>query len=481
MHMPEHKIIEQNNTQLSNQMTQFEELLISMGLPSENIIASIEERENIMSMLPSLIQKLPSEQKRNATYLSRFVAGSAIGLFDAALNYVWDEVVVNLRRKITYYGIDIFFDNAVGAKVRDQYKSEEDLAGIKDKTMLETCKKLEWISDIVYRKLCHILDTRNQIGASHPNTYTINSYELLGWLQTCVTEVINDKPSPSAIQVRTLIENIKINTEPLDLTTIHSFESAVKELSSSMASNLLTSLFGLYISNSTSNEVRNNILSLSKIIWKYCKSETKYDLGEKKELYRVNLDKAKEDLAYTFFEKCDGLSYLSLTERSLQLSTLCDDLLNAHNSWDNFYHEPPIAKDIMKYIKTSNDIPTERTEKLIRTFTECRIGREVTYCHGVSQGALSTYNDFFKLLSKEHILILLTILKDEFDSIYNGAGIRAQNARELILCVKSPILGDRINEILDFMLNFSDRKILNKVYKDQSFKELCNGILDIYP
>lgn len=477
--MPEHEIIEQDNTKLSNQMTQFEELLISMELPSENIIASIEERENILNMLPSLIQKLPSEQKRNATYLSRFVAGAAIGLFDAALNYVWDEVVVNLRRKIMYYGIDIFFDNAVGTKVRDQYKSEEDLTGIKDKTMLDTCKKLEWISDIVYRKLCHILDMRNQIGASHPNTYTINSYELLGWLQTCVTEVINDKPSPSAIQVRTLIENIKVNTAPLDSTTIHSFESAVKELSSSMASNLLTSLFGLYISNSTSNDVRNNILSLSKIIWKYCKSETKYDLGEKKELYRVNLDKVKEDLAYTFFEKCDGLSYLSLTERSLQLSTLCDNLLNAHNSWDNFYHEPPIAKDIMKYIKTSSDIPTERAEKLIRTFAECRIGREVTYYHGVSQGALSTYDDFFKLLSKEHILILLTILKDEFDSIYNGAGIRAQNAKELILCVKLPILGDRINEILDFMLNFSDKKILNKVYKDQSFKELCNGILDI--
>ena len=89
-------------------VTQFEEFLISVGLPSENIIASIEERENIMNMLPSLIQKLPSEQKRNATYLSRFVAGSTIGLFDAALNYVWDEVVVNLRRKITYYGIDIF-------------------------------------------------------------------------------------------------------------------------------------------------------------------------------------------------------------------------------------------------------------------------------------------------------------------------------------------------------------------------------------
>ncbi len=114
--MLEHEIIEQNNTQLSNQMTQFEELLISMGLPSENIIASIEERENILNMLPSLIQKLPSEQKRNATYLSRFVAGAAIGLFDAALNYVWDEVVVNLRRKITYYGIEYFLTTLLAPK-----------------------------------------------------------------------------------------------------------------------------------------------------------------------------------------------------------------------------------------------------------------------------------------------------------------------------------------------------------------------------
>ena len=46
--MIDHEIIEQNSTQLSNQMTQFEELLISMGLPSENIIASIEERENMV-------------------------------------------------------------------------------------------------------------------------------------------------------------------------------------------------------------------------------------------------------------------------------------------------------------------------------------------------------------------------------------------------------------------------------------------------
>ena len=29
----------------------------------------------------------------------KFVVGAAIGLFDASLNYVWNEVVLNLRKK----------------------------------------------------------------------------------------------------------------------------------------------------------------------------------------------------------------------------------------------------------------------------------------------------------------------------------------------------------------------------------------------
>ena len=188
--MANNMIVESNGA-LVEQMTKFEAVLNDWGLPSENIIASVEERQNIMEMLPGLIASIPDEQKRDATYLSRFVAGAAIGLFDASLNYVWDEVVVSLRKKIVFFGLDTFYDNAVADKVRDQYKNEDDLSGIKDRTMLETLKKLEWISNVVYLKLCHILDMRNQIGASHPNTYDINSFELLGWLKTCVTEVIN--------------------------------------------------------------------------------------------------------------------------------------------------------------------------------------------------------------------------------------------------------------------------------------------------
>jgi len=474
--MCENKIVESSGN-LVKQVTKFELMLNNLGLPSENIIASVDERENIMKMLPQLMNSIPESQKRDATYLSRFVAGAAIGLFDASLNYVWNEVVISLRQKIIYFGIDTFFDNAVADKVRDQYKNEDDLPGIKDKTMLETLRKLEWISDVVYLKLCHILDMRNQIGASHPNSYDINSFELLGWLKTCVTEVINDKPSSSAVHIKEIVEQIKKSTSPLDDITIETIGKEVEKFSSVMSSTLLRALFGIFIVESTSVEARGNVLKLSKEIWKYCKDDIKYDIGEKKLFFRNNLQKNKEDLTYKFLEYCDGLPYLSLTERSLEISSLCDDLQAAHNGWDNYYYEPPIARKIMEYISLPSDIPDDRERKLIKTFLECRIGREVSYCQGVSPGAVEYYDSLFKILTEEQIIIALTEIKYQMESISSGTSVRAKNTRKIIDIFSRDDISDRLKEILEYIVEFDEKKIINNVYKEKGFKDLSKGIL----
>ena len=474
--MCKNEIVESSKN-LVEQVTKFELMLTHLGLPSENIIASVDERENIIGMLPQLMDSIPENQKRDATYLSRFVAGAVIGLFDASLNYVWNEVVISLRKKIIYFGIDTFFDNAVADKVREQYKNENDLPGIKDRTMLETLRKLEWISNVVYLKLCHILDMRNQIGASHPNSYDINSFELLGWLKTCVTEVINDKPSSSAVHIKEIVEQIKKSTSPLDDITIETIGKEVEKFSSVMSGTLLLALFGIFIVESTSVEARGNVLKLSKEIWKYCKDDIKYDIGEKKLFFRNNLQKNKEDLTYKFLEYCDGLPYLSLTERSLEISSLCDDLQAAHNGWDNYYYEPPIARKIMEYIPLSSDIPDDREGKLIKTFLECRIGREVSYCQGVSPGAVEYYDSLFKILTEKQIIIALTEIKYQMESISSGTSVRAKNTRKIIDIFLRDDISDRLKEILEYIVEFDEKKIINNVYKDKGFKDLSKGIL----
>lgn len=134
--------------------------------------------------------KIPADQRRSATYLSKFVSSVAISRFDSALNDLWNEVVIQLRKSVVLYGIDIFFDVAVAPKDRDAYSKEEDLSGIKDRILLDVCLKLEILTEVVHRKLVYILDMRNKIGGSHPSASVINAYELLRWLQTSVHEVI---------------------------------------------------------------------------------------------------------------------------------------------------------------------------------------------------------------------------------------------------------------------------------------------------
>ena len=201
------------------------EFLQQIGLPYDNVIAAQSERNIIGQNLPAYIESLPHEIKRDARYLSKFVVGAGFGLFDYSLNAIWNEVVIDLRKKAIAYGLDIFFDSAVGGKARDFYKTEEDLVSLKDAVLLDTCRKLELISDTTYKKLKHILEMRNDIGISHPTNYTINAFELLGWLQTCIQDVLNDRPTEAALQVQAFIQNLKTYTSPIDPATKKTIET----------------------------------------------------------------------------------------------------------------------------------------------------------------------------------------------------------------------------------------------------------------
>ena len=285
--MGQDNIVVTSSSLPSDKFDSLEKFLEVNGLPYENIIANSTQRSIMENNLPFFLQSLPPESKKNANYLSKFVAGAAVGLYDAALNYIWNEVIVNLRQKADIYGLDMFFDAAVGEKKRDSYNTKEDLSGLKDKILLDTCRKLELISDLVYKKLSHILTMRNDIGASHPNEYSINSYELLGWLQTCINDVIMENPSKASITIKSIVDNIKSNKEKIQDSTIELISIKIKDLSSVMTGNLLVSLFGIFTSDKTEKITRENILKLAPLVWNHCTDDVKYSLGEKLDGYRL--------------------------------------------------------------------------------------------------------------------------------------------------------------------------------------------------
>lgn len=450
-------------TELAADTPAFHRYLAQFGLPVDNIIASTEERQVVGSNLPGFLQALSPEVKRDARYLSKFFSATAIGLFDAALNYIWNEVVLNLRKKVVLYGVDLFFDAAVGGQNRANYSDEDDLDGIKDVVLLNTCLKLELISDVVHKKLSHILTMRNDVAASHPNVDSIGGYELLGWLQVCVRDVLEDRPSESAIHIKALVENLKASVDPLDEPTKRRFEAEACNLSLPHISNLLITLFGLFVRPESPQVLRANILTIAPVVWKGAEESRRFQVGATIDRYRTNLDRDKERLGVEFLNSVNGRQYETIPAKTIQLDQLAEKLEDTHNAWDNFHHEPTVMREIMRFITRSADIPMAVMPRLVKVVLLCRLGNGVSYRDGISPGAVPLYDHFLSMLDDNAIVeCILALFRPEI----NPHLATSQGQRHLatvLRILRKVAVADSVKQVLDYLVNdIQNARIANR-------------------
>jgi hypothetical protein len=449
------------------------EFLEKFGLPSENIIADQSERAIVGQNLPAYIDSLPPEIKRDARYLSKFVVGAGFGLFDYSLNAIWNEVVLDLRQKALSYGLEIFFDSAVGGDQRAFYRKEDDLASLKDSVLLDTCRKLELISNTTYKKLKHILDMRNDIGISHPTNYSINAFELMGWLQTCVQDVLNDRPTDAALQVQAFIANLRTYTHPLDEATLTTITGKLAELASHHLASVIQTTFGIYVSSDTDPQVRKNISLISPAIWANSSEEPKYKIGILLEGYNTNLHREKYDLGEEFLNVVGGNPYRTQGERAIKIDSLLDRLLVKHNEWDNFHHEGPVAASVSSYIQEQGDILVNNVEKLVKVILICRIGRNVQYNDGVSPRGKTYYDNMLSLLGDKYVPHVFVALM-HFELQHNlGSESCRRKARESLVIIKSGVVNQRLNECLDYLIGEIEKT--EKCVFDSKFKALSKS------
>lgn len=464
-----------DSKELAAETAVFTAYLQQFGLPVDNIIATTPERSIIAANLPVLLDSLPSSEKKDARYLSKFVGATAIGLFDAALNYVWNEVVLNLRKKACVYGLELFFDAAVGGKNRDLYKTEADLAGLKDSVLLDTCRKLELVSDVVFRKLDHILTMRNEVAASHPNVEKIGGFELLGWLQTCMKDVLQDRPSESAIQIRAFIDNLKGRADPIDDGTTARLVNELKNLSLPHVHNLLITVFGMFVAAESSQVLRLNISKIAPAVWQHASGQVKLSLGIKIDTYRTNLDAARLARGQEFLRVVDGLSYESVPAKVVALDTLADQLRSAHAGYDNFYNEPQYIIEILRYCSAEQGIPKESLSKLTKTIVRCRLGRGLTYCEGVSPSAKPLYDKFLTLLDDQGIAWSLGALFDATINSKLSNQICQKHLQSLLTILRSVAISDRLRAAIDLLL--ADVTQAQRANHLPEFKELTSPFI----
>ena len=101
-----------------------------LGLPSDRLFASVDDRRKVINNLPDAIDRLKGGKRAEAIYISKMAAACGAGLFDAGLTYLWDAVVASLRERVARFDLDYFYDTAVpkpkgSRRVRHRGRPEE--------------------------------------------------------------------------------------------------------------------------------------------------------------------------------------------------------------------------------------------------------------------------------------------------------------------------------------------------------------------
>jgi hypothetical protein len=218
------------------------------GLPTEKIFVNVPERVRVFENLDSVISKIDDLAIiKDSYYLSKYLAATASGLFDAALNYLWDETILQIRRRVSMYDLEFFYDNTVGGEKRTRFTDEKDLVNLQDSELIRGAKEIGLISEIGFQHLEFINYMRNWASAAHPNQAEITGLQLIAWLETCIREVITLPLNATTTRIKELLSNIRKNTltaEDADQITLF-FERIPKD----QTHNLILAFFWYFYKN----------------------------------------------------------------------------------------------------------------------------------------------------------------------------------------------------------------------------------------
>lgn len=382
--------------------------LTHLGLPSENVLVEPSERLAVIKNVPDIVDRLSIEARSESMYISKFVAACGAGLFDAALNMLWNEVVVNLREKVTRFDMDYFLDSVVtDTKRRAQFKSEDDLRKLDEWELIKGCKDTGIITEIGYKHLDYIRDMRNHASAAHPNHNDLDGLQLSSWLQTCIKEVLAKEPEGAVLEVKRLLHNMR--TRVISQDDVPPIRGNIQRLPIELVDSTLRAAFGMYTSPEQDIQVRNNLKWILPSLWDSSSKQSKREVGLKYATFSANAELDRKQLAYEFLTLVNGLTFLPNDQRALEMDIALDSLSRAHYGWNNFHNEPAHARLLVSFVPSNGDIPEEVNDKYVKVLTLCTIGNG----YGISTSAYDYYvsmiNKFTDVQFHSFILLLWDI------------------------------------------------------------------------
>lgn len=404
------------NQPIDDLHVQLEGYLSHIGLPIDNVVVSISERKKVISSLEESLQIIPIDERIKSHYLSKFTVAISVGLFDGALNYLWDETIRAFRRLIISFDLQYFY--SIAEKVSSRYKNlskEEDIEQVSEHDLLEACRRIGLLSDVNYHRLEHVNYMRNHASAAHPNENDIDGFEMLSWLSVCLKHAITAKPDHSLITVKQLLTNIRTSVIPESDFPIIGDDFIKQPIE--RIDDFLWTVFGLYTTDKTTVETKQNIAGIVPYIWFASTEDRKYEIGAKFGVYRKNGEVTRKDASQEFLQIVSGLKYKDEDSLAGEIIEILENLSRAHFSPQNFYNEYPHAKSLDNSLPPSGTVPRAARSMWVKVLSICFVGNGYGYREGVDESALPHYKEHIENFSEPEIVDFIKLFGDpEFTS-----------------------------------------------------------------
>lgn len=356
------------------------------------VVALDDQIDHAWANLPRLLNRIPPQHRTEA--LVRMCIAVATGLFDAAVNYAWNAVILELREKVRRFGLNVV------PQITSTHFDEESLIKLRDSELLDICLKLNLISEDGYFLLSQNREIRNNFSVAHPSMGYLDEDEFLNFLSRCSRHALSEEHNPKGVDLQALLNALKagrFNAQQREewVSRINQTFDAQREL-------LVGTLSGLYCDPASSEETRQNAMELCSRISDKFTPKIRSNLVDRHQEYAAKGDEARHKASRQFLERLQILSLLSGAELHSIISVACENLVNVHNSMNNFYNEPPFASRLAE-ITSQIGIPESIRYKFVETVVMCGIGNR----YGTSAGAISSYEGMVKAFSPAEVKIML--------------------------------------------------------------------------
>lgn len=360
------------------------------------VLASDEEIVAAWKDLPRELLRIP-ESMRNEL-IARMCVAVGTGLFDSAINYVWNATIQHLRQRMRDFGLHV-----INRMLGEEFE-ERNLIELQDSRLLGLCLQLNLITEDGFFLLDQCRATRNNFSAAHPTIGQINDREVILFINRCVKYALSDETSPVGVDLTEFTEAVR--GERFVEGQLETWLNRLADTHDAQRQLLFGTLHGIYCDPSVSEQARLNAYDLCAGSRERLTSSTKSDLIERHNGYTARGDEQRLKASRQFFERLGLLELLTESERHSILSGAVKQLWDVHQEFNNFYNEPPFAQRL-RDISEQEAIPETVQDAYVSTVVGCYIGNR----YGVSWAAEEDYIAMIRSLSPREIRVLVSLPK----------------------------------------------------------------------